>query len=86
MSQYIWHIPIIPNVEKEVLTGPTRTAISRRDATTQAWRSGAHSAAMVGQGRVAAVINDKPVDRCAILEEAAAWRGSMPVVAKPNCG
>jgi chromosome segregation protein len=37
--------------------------------------SGAHSAAMVGQGRVAAVINDKPVDRRAILEEAAGVAG-----------
>ncbi len=37
--------------------------------------SGAHSAAMVGQGRVAAVINDKPVERRAILEEAAGVAG-----------
>ncbi|MGH6982449.1 MAG: AAA family ATPase, partial [Stellaceae bacterium] len=37
--------------------------------------SGAHSAAMVGQGRVAAVINAKPVERRAILEEAAGIAG-----------
>ncbi|HEY7989821.1 MAG TPA: chromosome segregation protein SMC [Stellaceae bacterium] len=37
--------------------------------------SGAHSAAMVGQGRVAAVINAKPVERRAILEEAAGISG-----------
>jgi len=37
--------------------------------------SGAHSTAMVGQGRVAAVVNDKPVERRAILEEAAGVGG-----------
>ena len=37
--------------------------------------SGAHSAAMVGQGRIGAVINDKPVERRAILEEAAGVAG-----------
>ncbi|HXE17112.1 MAG TPA: chromosome segregation protein SMC [Stellaceae bacterium] len=37
--------------------------------------SGAHSAAMVGQGRVAAVINAKPAERRAILEEAAGIAG-----------
>jgi chromosome segregation protein len=37
--------------------------------------SGAHSAAMIGQGRIAAVINAKPVERRAILEEAAGIAG-----------
>src|SRR6185312_15374576 len=37
--------------------------------------SGAHSAAMVGQGRVAAVINAKPAERRAILAEAAGIAG-----------
>jgi chromosome segregation protein len=37
--------------------------------------SGAQSAAMVGQGRVATIINAKPVERRAILEEAAGIAG-----------
>jgi chromosome segregation protein len=37
--------------------------------------SGSQSAAMVGQGRVAAIINAKPVERRAVLEEAAGIAG-----------
>jgi chromosome segregation protein len=37
--------------------------------------SGAHSTALVGQGRIGAIINAKPVDRRALLEEAAGITG-----------
>ena len=37
--------------------------------------TGAHSPAMVSQGRISAIINAKPADRRALLEEAAGITG-----------
>ena len=40
--------------------------------------TGAHSPSIISQGRIGALVTAKPVDRRAILEEAAGISGFMP--------
>jgi len=47
--------------------------------------TGAHSTALVSQGRVGALINAKPTDRRALLEEAAGITGLHSAGTKPSC-
>ena len=47
--------------------------------------TGAHSTAMVSQGRIGALIGAKPTERRSLLEEAAGIKGYTPADTKPNC-
>ncbi len=48
--------------------------------------TGAHSTALVSQGRIGAIINAKPIDRRSLLEEAAASRACIRAAMRPSCG
>jgi hypothetical protein len=48
--------------------------------------TGAHSTALVSQGRIGAIINAKPTDRRGLLEEAAASPGCIRAGTRPSLG